>query len=400
MSEKDISYNRLIGTSIAAKMLVDTAVQIFNPFLGIIAAGIGVDVVTMGRLLSLRSLMGLFAPLFGAVADRRGYRLIIRIGLLITALSLFAFGLSSSLLLAAPAMMAMGIGIAAFVPTLQAYVSARLPYAKRARGLGMVEYSWALTGIIGLSLAGLIIARTSWRLPMFLLGAGILVMWGVFARMPAARPAPPDANAPLVIAPRLSLKSIRSFFALGHNARSTFSTMLTGGLNYFAAMQLMIIYGVWLNDRFGLGPASLGAVAFVLGLFDLAASVSVSLFTDRIGKRRSVIMGMLVSLVWYLLIPSLATGVVLAVLSIAVARFGFEFAIVSYFPLLSEQTPEQRGKVMTLGAANSLLFATAAGFTAPWLYTSFGIAGPTAVSAVAVVVALAVILTLVRERYG
>lgn len=400
MSEKDVSYNRLIGTSIAAKMLVDTAVQIFNPFLGIIAAGIGVDVVTMGRLLSLRSLMGLFAPLFGAVADCRGYRLIIRIGLLITALSLFAFGLSSSIWLAAPAMMAMGIGIAAFVPTLQAYVSARLPYAKRARGLGMVEYSWALTGIIGLSLAGLIIARTSWRLPMFLLGAGILVMWVIFARMPAARPSPPDADAPLVTAPRLSLKAIRSFFALGHNARSTFSTMLTGGLNYFAAMQLMIIYGVWLNDQFGLGPASLGAVAFVLGLFDLAASVSVSLFTDRIGKRRSVIMGMLVSLVWYLLIPSLATGVVLAVLSIAVARFGFEFAIVSYFPLLSEQTPEQRGKVMTLGAANSLLFATAAGFTAPWLYKAYGIVGPTAVSAAVVVVALVVILALVRERYG
>ena len=400
MSEKEVSYNRLIGTSIAAKMLVDTAVQIFNPFLGIIAAGIGVDVVTMGRLLSLRSLMGLFAPLFGAVADRRGYRLIIRIGLLITALSLFAFGLSSSVWLAAPAMMAMGIGIAAFVPTLQAYVSARLPYAKRARGLGMVEYSWALTGIIGLSLAGLIIARTSWRLPMFLLGGGILVMWAVFARMPAARPSPPNADTPLVTAPRLSLKAIRSFFALGHNARSTFSTMLTGGLNYFAAMQLMIIYGVWLNDRFGLGPASLGAVAFVLGLFDLAASVSVSLFTDRIGKRRSVIMGMVVSLVWYLLIPSAAVGVVLAVLSIAVARFGFEFAIVSYFPLLSEQTPEQRGKVMTLGAANSLLFATAAGFTAPWLYTAFGIAGLTAVSAVAVVIALVVILTLVQERYG
>ena len=42
-----------------------------------------------------------------------------------------------------------GLGIACFVPNLHAYLSARLPYSLRARGLGMVEYSWALTGIIG-----------------------------------------------------------------------------------------------------------------------------------------------------------------------------------------------------------------------------------------------------------
>ncbi|MEZ4582721.1 MAG: hypothetical protein R3A10_13975 [Caldilineaceae bacterium] len=44
-------------------------------------------------------------------------------------------------------------------------------------------------------------------------------------------------------------------------------------------MQLMVIYGVWLGDQYGLGARKLGTVALVFGLFDLAASVSVSLFT-------------------------------------------------------------------------------------------------------------------------
>ena len=45
-------------------------------------------------------------------------------------------------------MMLAGLGIGIFVPNLQAYVSGKLPYTLRARGLGMIEYSWALTGII------------------------------------------------------------------------------------------------------------------------------------------------------------------------------------------------------------------------------------------------------------
>jgi MFS family permease len=400
VTQKDISFARLMGVSISSKMLIDIAVQIFNPFLPIIATGLNTDVITMGRLLSLRSLMGLTSPVFGVVADRRGFRLIIRLGLLLTAIAMFIMGASTGVWTAATAMVIMGIGVAAFVPTLQAYVSARLPYGQRARGLGIVEYSWALTGIFGLSLAGLIIAWTSWRVPMFLLGAGMLVMWAVFARMPSAREAAASQTVREVGRRRFSAAAARSYFAIGANARSTYFTILTGALTYFAGMQIMIIYGVWLKDDFGLGAGQLGLVALIFGFFDLAASVSVSLFTDRIGKRRSVIIGGVTALVWYLLIPWSGSTLALAVLALAMARMGFEFSIVSYFPLLSEQTPEQRGKVMTLGSATSLLFATAAGFTSPWLYTQYGIRGPASLAALSAVAAILVALTLVRERYG
>ena len=92
-----LSFRRLIGTSIAAKLLIDTQTQIFSPFLPIIAAGLGVDVVTMGRLLGLRNAVGMLAPFFGTLADRRGYRLVIRLGLLFTALGVFLIGSSQQL---------------------------------------------------------------------------------------------------------------------------------------------------------------------------------------------------------------------------------------------------------------------------------------------------------------
>ena len=68
-------------------------------------------------------------------------------------------------------------------------------------------------------------------------------------------------------------------------------------------MQFMITYGLWLGHQYGLGPSQLGMVALILGLFDLAASVSVSLFTDTFGKRRSVLLGTSGSFVGHLLHP-------------------------------------------------------------------------------------------------
>lgn len=392
---RSISFGRLIGTGIGAKLLVDIGVQIFNPFLPIIAAGLGLDVVAMGQLVGLRSAMGIFAPAAGVAADRTSYRRLIRTALLVNAAGFILLGASQTPWMAVVAMVLAGLGASSFVPTLQAYVSGQLPYTIRARGLGMIEYSWALTGIVGLSLVGLLIQATGWRAPFFLLAAGMVAMSFVYARMPAVQ-----AHRRVVTAglPASSLARFAGFFRLGSNARSTYATMVAGALSYFGAMQIMIAHGAWLQAEYGLTPAQLGLVAFVLGWFDLAASVSVSLFTDRIGKRRSVLLGIVGSLAGYLAMPFLNWSVVTATLAIAVARMCFEFNIVSHFPLLSEQVPTQRGKVLTLGAAITLIGGTLAGFTGPWLLVNAGVTVLALTSAAAVTLALVVVLALVREQ--
>ena len=163
-------------------------------------------------------------------------------------------------------------------------------------------------------------------------------------------------------------------------------------------MQIMIAHGAWLAEQYGLGPAQLGFVAFIFGWFDLAASVSVSLFTDRIGKRRSVLIGIIGSLAGYALMPVLNTSVTLAVVAIAFARMCFEFNIVSHFPLLSEQVPAQRGQAMTLGSAAALVAGTVAGFSGPWLLVTLGVPALAWTSGAAVALGLVIVLLLVREQ--
>ena len=159
----------------------------------------------------------------------------------------------------------------------------------------------------------------------------------------------------------------------------------------------MIMYGAWMGSEYGLNAAQLGTIALVFGLFDLTASVSVSLFTDRIGKRRSVIIGAIGAFIGYLLMPLLNVSLITAVLITGLTRSLFEFSIVANFPLLSEQVPEQRGKVMSLSSAIGLMGVTLASFTAPLLYTTYGLIGMTIVSAIASIIALLILFTLVRE---
>jgi MFS family permease len=380
--------------------LVDIGTQMFNPFLPIFAAGLNTDVVTMGRLVGLRSAVGLLSPLFGSLADRVGYRRVMSVALLVNAVGMAVIGSSQSLWQATVGIVLIGLGLAGFVPTLQAYLGARLPYHQLARGIGMLEYSWALTGIVGLSLMGQLIAATDWRTPFYVLSAGMVVAFFLFRTLPSAREDVLPKPASVASATTLSAwQRVVAFFHIERNATSTWAAILATAFTFYAAMQLMIVHGVWYADQYGLGARELGYVALLFGCFDLAASVSVSLFTDRFGKRRSVIVGVAGALVGYLLIPWLNVGIVPAVLSAALARGFFEFAIVANLTLLNVQSPAQRGKIMTLSAALTLGCSTLATFVAPALYARIGIMGIALISALSTGVALLLLLTRVREGH-
>jgi MFS family permease len=393
--------------------------------------------------------MGLAGPIGGVAGDRRGFRDVVCSSLVVEAvgLGLIAMagegGLGSAALVVG--MVLSGLGIAWFVPAMQAYASAHLPYDRRARGMGMIEYAWALTGIVTLFLAGRLIEATTWRAPFVVLSVLMLVAAVVFARLPSdagdagVAHAPPDEDEALALAmadpvaglalneliesqaadrapetfkrvtSRIGERDARkadrigvatrvmTFFRLGRGAGSAYAEIAAGALFYFAAFQVLLVHGAWLQDQYGLNAAGLGTVALIFGVFDLAASVSVSLFVDRIGKRRSVLAGLVAGTAAYLLLPVLDRGLVAAVAGLTLARCLFEFTIVSHFPLLSEQVPDQRGKVLTLGTSLGLVAATLAGVVGPWLYSDFGIGSVAVVSAFTMALSGLLVAGFVRE---
>jgi predicted MFS family arabinose efflux permease len=392
------TFGALLAAAMAVRLFVDTTTQLFNPYLAIFAAGTGVSIITMGRLLSLRSFIGILSPLFGSLADRFGYRTIMRMGLLGMAAGMFLLGASNGLALLTIGMVLVGLGISAFVPILQAYMSARLPYDRRAQGIGILEYSWALASIIGLFAMGLIIEEFGWRAPFFVLGTGMLLGWLLFGLLPAAGTSRITATPAAPFSWRKLPRNFAAFFDLGENSRSAYAVITAHALLFFGGFHVIIIHGGWLELEYGLSASLLGTVALVQGVADLGGSVLVSLITDRVGKRRAVIGGLWITCGIFLLMPFLNVGLVAAVASLALMRFAFEFTIVSDITLISEQSPQQRGKVMSLGAAFSLLGATAAGLSGPWAYAAYDVWGLGPVSAVSTALGAIVLMLWSRER--
>ncbi|MCP4420395.1 MAG: MFS transporter [Chloroflexi bacterium] len=390
----NISVNRLIVVGLITRLVTDTAVQIFFPFLPVLAKGWHTTSVAAGRLVSLRSFMGLFSPAFGVMADRRGYRFAMRLGLLLAALGYFIVGLSTNLWQAAVGMMLGGLGTFAFVPTLQAYLSIRLPFNRRARGMGMLEYAWAISGIVGLYLVGLLIEAYGWRVPMFVMSGLLSMAFLGYGRLPAARH---QTEAETASSP-FSWNSVRQFFELGNNRRSAWAMLAVTFFTMMAATNIFINYGTWLQQDYSLSAIQLGKVALTLGVADLSGSVLTSLIGDKVGLRRTVFFGSILSILGYGLLPLFNQNLVLAVIGLSITRFVLELAVVGMIALTSEQAPAHRGKMMTLAAAAVLFGSSLAGLVGPLLFEKFAVAGIGLASAVIVSFSLPILYFIVRER--
>ncbi len=424
-------FRYILAACVATRLVVDTSIQLFYSFLQIIALGMGLNVVVLGRLLSLRSVVGLSAPLFGNAADRHGYLRVMRLGLVLAAAGTFLMGSGAGFWSVAAGMVLSGVGLTGFVPTVQAYISAQLPFAQRARGIGILEYSWALAGIFGLSLMGLLFDQFSWQLPFFVLGTAILSAWALLGFLPKAprgadtplagdkegtgeaRAAIPDVSGILedaaekkvkpALAPQLStvvlraVRHINALFDLGSNRRSAYAVIGANCLFLFSQGHVLIAHGVWLQNEYGLTASALGLAALAQGAAELIGAVLVSLITDRVGKKRSFQAGILGSMLFYIALPIVNSGLWPVIGALLLLRFAYEYGLVSAIALISEQAPDRRGKVISLAVAINLLGVTLTGFTGPWMYTHFGVWGLGPVSAVCTLAAFVLVSVWGRE---
>ena len=161
---------------------------------------------------------------------------------------------------------------------------------------------------------------------------------------------------------------------------------------------VFVVFGAWLEDAFALSIIGLGWTAMIIGLSELTGEGATVVFTDRLGKRRAVAIGMLISMTGFLLLIVFRSSLGLGLVMIAIALMGFEFTIVSAIPLASEMVPTARSRYLALTVLAMSLTRAAGAALGPWLFTTFGVGTNALVAAGANAVGLVVLLTLVRER--
>ncbi len=362
----------------------DVAARMIYPFLPEIATGLGVSIVQAGLLVSLRNGVGIVAPAFGAMSDRVGHRRSAMLGLLVLGIGLLITGVANNLGSAAIGFILTGVGSAIFIPALLAYVSDRVPFARRGRVTGAIEMTWGLAGMIGVPIAGVIITAIGWRAPFIILGLAAFIGAGLLLLLEESRE-------------QHVLREAFKLAALRQN-RSALAFIVTWFLVFFAFENIQVGYATWLETQFGLDTAQRGTVQILFGVFEIVASLSSALFLDRIGKKRGVTGGLIVVLIGYTLLATLGSSALwLGLVGISVAFLGFEFSVVSGVPIMGEQIPAARGTMIALALTAASIGRMMADWTGSSLVTGAGFAVAASVSAAIALATVVVFMRWVRE---
>lgn len=368
----------------AVRLIVNSGHRLVYPFLPAISRGLGVSLGAAGFLVSARWAAGLSAPVIVTVTRRGEHRR----RLMTLGVALFAVGAAVTAgtnvyLGALVGFVLMGIAKPVFDVAAQSYVADRTPYEVRARYLGVLELTWAGGLLIGAPAAGWLINRGGWTTPFWviaLLAAVALV----------AIPLTLESDAPVAGKVRAPLQWDVSSVAF----------MVTVGLFTAGAEVMFVVMGAWLEDEFGLSLVSLGGLATLIALAELTGEGLTVGFTDRLGKRRSVAIGMALAIVGFVLLAVFEASLVLGVAAMMFAYLGFEFTIVSAIPLATEIRPAARVRFlawMVVAMSIGRTIGTAVG--AP-IFESLGVPGNALFAAAANIVGLVVFLGWVRERAG
>lgn len=353
------SLRILLPLFTAARLVITTAFRMVYPLLPAFRDGLGVSLEAISQALAGRSLAAAAGPFVASLADSRGRKTGMLIGL-----ALFVFG--AGIVLFWPtfsgfvlALIFTGLGKFAFDPAMQAYIGDRVPYSRRGLTLTLTELAWSGSFVLGIPVMSWLIARNSWLAPFPFLGLLTILFILLFAIL-----LPKDEAE--------EAKKRPSLLANFRNVIASKTAVLGLSFTLFAAAaneSVNLVFGVWMEASFSLRLSALGATAAVIGFAEIGGEGMVAGLVDRIGKRRAVFIGLTLNSLASLILPLVGRSQTGALIGLFLFYITFEFAFVSSIPLMTEILPKARATVMALNIAFASIGRALASLLAPLLYT-------------------------------
>ncbi|MDP1544965.1 MAG: MFS transporter [Anaerolineales bacterium] len=343
------------------RAILNTAHRMVYPFLPIFARGLGVDLSTMSLLMTARSLLGATSPLFAPIADQRGRKFGMLTGTAVFTLGVGLVVISPSVWTLAIALMLAMVGKYMFDPAMQAYFGDRIPYHQRGTALAVTEVAWSMSFIIGVPVVGFLIDRFGWAAPFpFFTVLGLVIFFVIWRIIPREDPHhEPTSNS-----------------RDGYRAIFTSIPALAGisiALWASAANELVnVIFGVWLEDSFGLKIIALAGASAVIGISELSGEGLVALTTDRLGKPRALAIGLTANAFASLLLPFIGQTQTGALIGLFLFYITFEYVMVSHIPMMTELVPSARATMLSMNVTGHALGRALGAFLAGFIYQPFG----------------------------
>jgi predicted MFS family arabinose efflux permease len=359
---KTRSFNLQLAAFLIIRTAINTSIRMVGPFLLVFARGVGADMTTMATAVSASMAASAVGPFLAEIADRRGRKVGMLLGLTIYTLGvglMLIWPVYAAFLIA---LLLASLGNNIFLPAVQAYVGDRVPYEKRGAALSFLEVSWAGAFIVGVPIVGFLIAQAGWQSPFLsLFVLGVLSIASVAFLVP---------NLPAETALEEKIDSSR-FKLIWHTPAALFGLAM-GFLVIAGNSMIGVIFGVWMEEAYGLKIAAIGAAATVIGFAELAGEGTVALVADKFGKRRTIAAGFIVNIISAVIPFFIGQSVVGALIWLFIFNLSFEVTLVSAIPLMTEVLPPARATLMAVFLASSSLGLAAGMFMGPRLYTAGG----------------------------
>lgn len=378
-------YFRVVGFSIV-RLVMFIANRMVFPFGPAIARGLGVNFTSVSWAISARSSLGVIGPLLGSIADSRGrkFAMLLGVGGFIAGMVLVALW---------PTYLALVIGLIIssagnmiYDSALQAYIGDSVPYERRGFAVAITELSFSGALIVGGPFAGWLIDRNGWNSPFVWLG-----VFGIFGFLLVLRILPYDAPASET---RSSVREGLRDIITNAPALAGLATAFLMPVGYQA---INTIHGAWLETDFDFSLGQLGWVSIAFGAAGIGGVILAGFLPDRIGKRRSVGLALVILSAVYLLFLLATRHSYIAIGALFLFYLAFEFGLVSLISLMTELAPGARATLMAANFSAIALGDALGVWLAPIIYQTEQIGFSTLVAVACTLAGLILIILFSNE---
>ena len=365
------------------RIILNTMHRMVYPFLTVFARGLGVDVTAVSLALASRNIAGIFGPIVAPVADSRGRKFGMLLGIVTFTFGVALVAVRPSLLTFGAALVLAILGKSWFDPAVHAYFGDRVAYEQRGTAVAVTEMSWSLAFIVGVPATGFLIARYGWTAPFPVLAAlgvfMLLVIWWVI-----------PGDGPTGERPAM-FPNVQSVLASVPALAGILIGLWASGANEMVNLN----FGVWLADAFKLQIAALAGASAVIGIAELSGESLVATVTDRLGKPRAVALGLGCNIAASVLLPLIGRTEVGALVGLFLFYLSFEYLVVSQLPMMTEVVPAARATAIALNSVGFGIGRSLGALLSTFIYVRLGFP---AVAAVAVLFDVFALLALAEMQ--
>ena len=329
---------RQIALAAGSRLLLNTGRRFAYPFAPALSRGLGVPLTAVTNIIAVMQLSGILSVVSGPLTDRWGYRRMMLFGIGLMAVGMLAVWAVPTYGVLMAGLVLAGFAKNIFDPAVYGYTSRNVPFNQRGKVVGILEFPWAGSALVGIPAVGFLIAYLGWQSPFLCMGlAAVFCFLLILVFIPKDHGRQTSAgDATFASAWRELLKQRPAIGLLG------FVFWVSLGND-----QVFVVYGAWMEKTFGIGIAALGMGTGVIGVAELIGEGLTATIGDRIGLKRATLIGTAIAATGYAVLPFLSINLPLALAGLFILFLALEFSMVCGISLSTEALPQYRATMMS-----------------------------------------------------